>query len=161
MSRKQFMYVINFIARLMRFTFISLFLLFGSFTARAQLPYQLMGARAAGMGGASVTMADVWALQYNIGALAGVQEAKVAAGYQTRFDLPELSTAGAVLSWPLTLGVAGMSISRYGFGAYSLQEATLGFAHQIGVFSLGIQGGFVQAGTETIAADAHSSYSQR
>ena len=29
-----------------------------------------------------------------------------------------------------------------------MQEATLGFAHQIGVFSLGIQGGFVQAGTK-------------
>lgn len=115
--------------------------------ATAQLPYQLLGAKAAGMGGAAVAVPDLWALQYNIGALAGVQEAKLAVGYQTRFNIPELSTAAALLSWPLPVGVGGLSISRYGFGAYSIHEGSLGFAHQIGQFSMGVQGGFVQAGT--------------
>ncbi|WP_224999225.1 hypothetical protein [Cesiribacter sp. SM1] len=116
--------------------------------AEAQLVYQLTGARAAGMGGAAAPVTDVWALHYNIGALAGVQEATVAASFQSRLNIPELSTAAITFCTPLHTGVAGAGISRFGFGAYSLTEGSLGFAHQINFVSIGLQAGFVQAATK-------------
>ena len=113
----------------------------------AQIPYQLAGARAAGVGGASVALSDIWSLQYNVGALAKVQSPRLTAGYQTRFNLPELSTAAVLLALPLPHGIVGASVSRYGFGAYQLTEASLAFAHQIRFASLGLQAGFVQTAT--------------
>ncbi|AHM58309.1 hypothetical protein D770_00155 [Flammeovirgaceae bacterium 311] len=127
--------------------FLSFFLLIGFLFAEAQLVYQLPGARAAGMGGAAAPVTDVWALHYNIGALAGVQETTVAASYQSRLNMPELSTAGIVFCVPLPVGVAGAGVSRFGFGPYSLSEVSLGFAHQIRLVSIGLQAGIVQAAT--------------
>jgi hypothetical protein len=128
--------------------FLVICLLNSSLPAEAQLVYQLAGARAAGMGGAAAPVTDVWALHYNIGALAGIQETTVAASYQSRLNIPELATAGLTFCMPLRIGVAGAGISRYGFGAYSLTEGSLGFAHQIRFVSLGLQAGFVQAATK-------------
>lgn len=99
------------------------------------------------MATATAALADVWALQYNIGALAGVQNISLAAGYQTRFNLPELSTSALVVAIPTAVGVAGASLSRYGFGPFHLTEASVGFAHQIRLVSIGLQGGFVQSAT--------------
>ncbi len=125
------------------------FLLLGCLsTAKAQPEYQLMGARAAGVGGAAVTLTDIWAMQNNIGALADLQEAQAAVGTQTRFNLPELSTAALAVGMPLAIGTAGLSLSRYGFGAYSLMEASIGFAHHINFVSIGVQAGLVQAATK-------------
>jgi hypothetical protein len=100
------------------------------------------------MGGATVPLTDSWAVQYNIGALADLEESTVAAGYQTRFNLPELSTAAVLIATPLRFGVAGASFSRWGFGPLSMQEGSLGLAHKIHLVSLGVQGGFVQMATE-------------
>jgi hypothetical protein len=130
----------------MRRVLFILFLLYG-YTAIAQLPYQLIGARTAGMGGAASAHPDVWATQNNIGALAGVQEISFSAGVQTRFNLPELSTSALAFAMPTPAGVAGGSVSRYGFGPYHLTEATVGFAHQIRLVSIGAGAGFVQSAT--------------
>jgi hypothetical protein len=119
----------------------------GSHLGYAQLAYQLMGASAAGKGNATVAQADAWAMQYNVGALAGVQQLSVAAGIQTRFNLPELSTTALVLAVPTAVGVVGGSVSRYGLGPYHLTEASVGFAHKIRLVSIGVQGSFVQSAT--------------
>lgn len=132
----------------MRVFFLSYILLLVLSSANAQPVYQLTGARAAAMGGAAVAATDIWAVQYNIGALAALTQAQVAVGYQTRFNLPELSTAALALGMPLPTGTAGLSVSRYGFGAHSLQEASLGFAHQLGFVSLGLQAGIMQVATK-------------
>lgn len=132
----------------MRAFFLAYLLLSILCSANAQPVYQLSGAGAAAMGGAAVAATDVWAVQYNIGALAALPQAQIAVGYQTRFNLPELSTAAVALGLPLPVGTAGLSISRYGFGAHSLQEASLGFAHQLGFVSLGLQAGLVQVATK-------------
>ncbi|EMR02798.1 hypothetical protein ADICEAN_02073 [Cesiribacter andamanensis AMV16] len=82
----------------------------------AQLPQHFFGARAAGMGGAVAPLADSWALQYNIGALAEATEPQLAAGYQTRLNLPELSTAAVMVNYPLLSGVAGPLLAAMDLG---------------------------------------------
>lgn len=108
-----------------------------------QLP-AINGARAAALGLASATLSDVWAVQNNIGALAGFERTAAGFTYNTRLNLPELTTVGAVLAIPLLNGMAAGSLSRYGTGAYRLQHIGIGYSHKISFMSLGMKLNYLQ-----------------
>lgn len=113
-----------------------------------QMPPELNGAKAAATGMAAVTESDIWAIQNNIGALAGLQEPMVAFSFNTLLHLQELTTYGALLGLPLKYGVAAASFTRFGTGAYSVRTAGLGFSHKINVFSIGMKLSWLQQSIE-------------
>lgn len=108
----------------------------------------ISGARAAALGMASATLSDIWSVQNNIGALAGFNKAAAGFSYNTRLNLPELTTLGVVLALPLQKGMAAASLSRYGTGAYRLQEIGLGYSHKISFISVGIKLNYLQQSIE-------------
>lgn len=127
-------------------------LLLAPFTLQAQSRPSLPGAGAAALGEAAVTLSNAWAVQNNIGALATVEETSLVFGYSTRFHLQELTSFGCMAAMPLRQGVAAASFSRFGTGAYSLQEFGLGYSHQISFMSLGLRANYLQQSIEGLGS---------
>ena len=129
----------------MRFTLSKVYIftlstcLFLPLMLTAQIVPDFYGAKAAGLGRASVTESDVWAIQNNIGALAGLEKPSMAFGYNTRFNLQELTTFGALLAYPIQSGAISASFTRFGTGAYHIQTAGMGYSHRISYVSLGVK----------------------
>lgn len=118
------------------------------FAVAAQLVPELNGAKAAATGMASVTVTDVWAVQNNIGALAGLELSSIAFSYNTRLHLQELTTFGALVALPLQKGAVAVSFTRFGTGAYHTQTAGLGYSHKINYISLGVKVSYLQQSIE-------------
>ncbi|WP_017732961.1 PorV/PorQ family protein [Nafulsella turpanensis] len=132
--------------------FIFSFFLLAIPFAHGQVYPAISGARAAALGHASVGLSDIWAILNNIGSLADVEAPAVAFGYQTRFQLQELSTLGALIAWPLPTGVLGGSVSRFGTGIYSVHSAGIGYSHKINYISVGIKLNYLQQAIETVGS---------
>ncbi|MBI3502335.1 MAG: hypothetical protein HY063_11125 [Bacteroidetes bacterium] len=91
-----------------------------------------LGARSAGMGNASVSLADVWSVQNNQAGL-GFQK-KFSAGivYQNPFLMKELSTKAFGLAAPVKGGTFGVLVSSFGYSQFSQNKIALAFGKSFG-----------------------------
>ncbi|GEO22978.1 hypothetical protein CQA01_35120 [Cyclobacterium qasimii] len=108
------------------------------------------GAQSIGIGNASVTLSDPWAIFNNIGALGKApSEAHAIAGYDHRLGLNELTTLAAGITLPTEkIGTIGIGISNYGGELFNQQQIGLGLAKQLGLASLGIKINYFQTNIE-------------
>lgn len=96
------------------------------------------GARAAGMGNASVTSSDVWAMGNNTAGIAGLKAPAVGVYAENRFGESAFTTVALQAVYPTQqYGTYGFSVSRFGDALFSQQHAGVGVAHKLGQFSLG------------------------
>ena len=136
--------------------FVSLILVF--VCAQAQTSDFPIGARAAGMGNASVALTDIWAVHHNQAALVGLKQAGVAAYYENRFLLSNLNLQGvtAVLPTPKA-GVFGLSYARFGNNLYNQSRYSLAYGKKLWEFlSLGIQLSYLNTHIAENYGDRHS-----
>jgi hypothetical protein len=114
------------------------------------------GAQSIGMGNASVTLSEPWAIFNNIGALGKAPSEIVAiAGYDHRLGLNELTTLAAGIILPSEkLGTIGIGISNYGGKLFNQQQIGLGLAKQLGLASLGIKINYFQTNIEGFGRSA-------
>ncbi|MDX5442549.1 MAG: hypothetical protein LPJ89_02065 [Hymenobacteraceae bacterium] len=105
-----------------------------------------VGARAQGLSGAAVTIADMWALSNNPAALALLKNTEVGAYAENRFSVKAFSTVDlqAVKPFNEKFGTAGLEFYRFGDDLYSEQRVGAGFGHKLGFVSLGIKADLVQ-----------------
>ena len=104
----------------------------------------LMGARQAGMGYASSTSKDEWALFSNVGALGKTQQLSTAFAYEAVPALVGANRMAAVLNVPLRWANAGLGMFRFGDAIYSEQIISLGIGNQFGITSLGVKLNYIQ-----------------
>ncbi|MFN6090008.1 MAG: hypothetical protein ACK47E_14790 [Cyclobacteriaceae bacterium] len=104
----------------------------------------LMGARQAGMGYASSTPKDEWALFSNVGALGKTQQLSTAFAYEAVPALVGANRMAAVLNVPLRWANAGLGMFRFGDAIYSEQIISLGIGNQFGITSLGAKLNYIQ-----------------
>jgi hypothetical protein len=98
------------------------------------------GARAAGMGKASVLLQDVWAVQNNPAATAWLKSPTAGLFCENRFLLQELSSLAVCMVLPTPAGSFGLNVSSFGFSLYQEIKAGVGYARKFGKsFSAGIQ----------------------
>ena len=103
--------------------------------AQADVP---MGARAAALGNASVTLPDLWALHNNVAGIAHLAQPEVGVFVENRFGLRAFTTVALQAAYPTgKYGTYGLSMSRFGDELYSQQSLGIGVAHRLGQFSLG------------------------
>lgn len=117
-----------------------------------------IGARSAGMGNASVTLTDLWAIHHNQAAMVGLEQAGVAAYYENRFLLSTLNlqAATAVLPTPKA-GVFGVSYSRFGNKLFNQSRYGFAYAKRLWKFlSVGLQLSYLNT---TLAEDYGSRHS--
>ncbi len=112
----------------------------------AQTDNALVGARAAGMGNASVVLADSWAILNNPAGMTGVQQGTAFATYENRFGFTPFQTlsVGAVLPLNIKDAAAGLSISRFGDELYNELKIGIGYAQKIDLVSLGLKINYLQ-----------------
>jgi hypothetical protein len=104
-----------------------------------------VGARAVGLGGAAVTLADSWALSNNPAGIATLKQVQLGAYAHNRFSLKELTTVGLLAVLPThRWGTVGLDAQRFGGDLYNEQRLGIGLAHQLGVVRLGLKADVLQ-----------------
>ncbi|MGD1842778.1 MAG: type IX secretion system membrane protein PorP/SprF [Thermonemataceae bacterium] len=111
----------------------------------AQTDNPATGAKAVGMGNASATNADAWALYNNVGALGEVEEMNALFAFDLRYGVVEFSTLSFGFVMPMSFGgVAGVSFSRFGDEIYNEQKIGLAYSHRISFMQVGAKVNYTQ-----------------
>ena len=91
-----------------------------------------LGARSSAIGGASVSLSDVWSVQNN---QAGLGFQKTFTGgivYQNPLMVKELSTKALGLAMPVKGGTFGLLVSNFGYKLFSQNKYSLAFGKSFG-----------------------------
>lgn len=115
------------------------------------------GARQTGMGGASVSLADVWSLTNNPAGIAALQSTSAGIAFQNRFFMKELSQRSGVVAMPSSLGTFGLGFTQFGYRLYNENFVRLAYARNLHPnfrAGLGFNYIYVQAGNEYPARQA-------
>ena len=112
-----------------------------------------IGGRAIGLGNASVTLRDHWAMFNNIGGIAGIQDKYAGVFMGNRFNSKSFSTiaAGFVMPTPKE-GAATLNFQRFGDGLFNQSNVGLGYGHKIAGVTLGIQLNYMQTSVSEIGS---------
>ncbi len=113
----------------MKYICLICFLFLFSFHVKAQVN---PGSRFMAMAKTGVALQDIWSLQQNQAGLAGLQKPCIAIAYEQRFAGQELSAQSALFALPYKQHVVGFRFQRYGFSAYSEQQAGFALARKFG-----------------------------
>jgi hypothetical protein len=112
-----------------------------------------VGARAGGLSGAALTLADVWAVSNNIAGIARLKKPALGAFAENRFNLQAFTTVACLGVLPLKPGTGlGLELSRFGDKVYNEQQAGLGLAHQLGPVRLGLKASLWQVHLEGLGS---------
>jgi hypothetical protein len=90
------------------------------------------GPRITALGNAGVALQDVWAAKKNQAGIAGLTSPVVAAGYENRYGVKELSTQSAVFAIPIKNYAIGASFQSYGVDNYNEIKSGLSLAKSFG-----------------------------
>ncbi len=103
-----------------------------TFTLSAQYD-QTKGARQAGMGGAALFNADVWATFNNQAQLAKLEKIAIGVSFSDRFAMPELADKSAVAAFRIDkFGAIGVSYTGFGNSDFRTDKFGLAYAKQLG-----------------------------
>lgn len=125
---------------------LCLFIFFGTHTISCAQGYPFpIGARAWGIGNATVARADFTSGFNNIAGLGGLREAGLISSFDSHYGFDGIGTFsfGAVLPLSSDLGM-GLSIQRFGDKLYNESAIGLGAGHRIGRFRMGAKANFLQ-----------------
>lgn len=86
-----------------------------------------LGARSSGMGNASVSLNDVWAVQNNQAALGLIKTVAFGVSYLNPFMIQELGTKAFGAALPVKDGTFGLMVSDYGYHSFHRNKIGLGF----------------------------------
>lgn len=99
-------------------------LIFSTYSYAEKLKF---GARSVALGGASVSLVDIWASYNNQAALAKINNIQCAAFYINNFSIKELSTKAVSCLLPSKYGNFNINISQFGYSKYN--ETKIGFSY--------------------------------
>jgi hypothetical protein len=120
-------------------------LLASTFSVKGQINNAAVGARAVSMGGAAVTLSDLWSLSNNPAGMAALTGLEAGTYAHNRFSLQELTTVGLLVAFPTAkYGTVGLDVQRFGGEFYNEQRLGLGLAYQLGVVRLGLKADVLQ-----------------
>ena len=123
---------------------IFILLIFFLHHSNGQSISKLLGAKASGMGYAVTTTHDEWSVFNNIAGIASTKEFYSGASYEVRPASVSGNRLGALACAPLSFGVLGLGVFRFGDDLYNEQIISLGFANKIGNTSLGARASYIQ-----------------
>jgi hypothetical protein len=103
-----------------------------------------IGARAAGIGYASVGSHDEWSLFNNPGGLGKMEQINAAFSLEVQSQLKGANRMAAVFNHPFKWGTLAAGVFRFGDDLYNEQTLSAGFGNQVGIASLGIKANVIQ-----------------
>lgn len=90
------------------------------------------GPRLTALGNASVTLKDIFSAMANQAGLAGLEHPEIAASYENRFGIQDLSTKSAVVAFPLKNYILAASFISYGVSSFTESKSSLSLAKAFG-----------------------------
>ena len=123
------------------------------FFAQGQTGSFNLGARSAGMAGASLTLDDEYSLFNNIGGLGRVDNHAAFAAYQNRYGVSEFQVVGAGAIFSGGIGNAGVGFYKFGDDLYSEQRLHLAFGNKMQMVSLGVGLDLLQYNVSTVGTN--------
>ncbi len=99
-----------------------------------------LSANATGMGNTDAVLQDAYSIFQNVAGMSAIKHVVSITTYHSLYGLSSglaQMSAGAVV--PVRIGVAGIGVSRTGDELFSIHTLSLGYAHQIEQFSMGIR----------------------
>lgn len=98
------------------------------------------GARAAALGGATVTLEDAWAGFHNQAGLVNLKAFSAGAFFQNRFLIKELGDRGMFAAMPINNGTFAFTYQSFGYSSFNQSRAGLAYALKLNdKFSFGVQ----------------------
>jgi hypothetical protein len=118
----------------------TLLILFFSFAACGLFAQNsTVGGRASALGGASVTLSDVYSAQNNQAGLGFVKNAAVGAYYENRFLVKQLSYSSFTAALPIKKGAFGITYTGFGYSAFRQSKFGVGYGMKLSEnFSAGV-----------------------
>jgi hypothetical protein len=99
-----------------------------------------VGARFAGMGYASTTLADLWSVRANQAGLAGLEHPVAGVYFQQHWLSEELAMQGLGFAMPVGKGCFAISGNSFGGSLYAEQQFGLAYAMRLSeTFRVGVQ----------------------
>ncbi len=142
----------------MRALLLNILLLGFHGTLLAQSSDFRVGARAAGMANASVTLVDLWSVHHNQAGLGLLDRAGASVYYENRFLLSDLNLQAATFAIPTgKAGTFGVSYSRFGNRLFNQSSYGLAYGRQLFPFlSVGLQLNYLHTHLAEGYGDRHS-----
>lgn len=98
------------------------------------------GARFAGMGGAGITLVDLWSVSHNQAGLAGLEHPVAGAYYQQHWLSPDLAQQGLAFALPVGKGCFAATANSFGNTLYAQRTFGLAYAMKLSeAFRAGVQ----------------------
>ncbi|GGF20863.1 hypothetical protein [Hymenobacter cavernae] len=120
------------------------------------------GARAAGLGNASVTLTDVWSIGNNVAGLGQVTQKSIGFYAANQFVMSALSSAALAVALPIGAvaetdtkaknGVVGLEAQRFGDKRYAEQRLGAGYGYRGGQVSVGVRADLLQLSMEGLGS---------
>lgn len=110
----------------------------------SQSIYAPVGARAIGMGDASVTLSGFWSAFQNTAGIAKSNQIETGASYENRFGMEGFNFMAAGVTAPISIGNLSLSAFRFGDDLYNEHKVSLGYATKIGIIQLGGRVNYLQ-----------------
>lgn len=104
------------------------------------------------MGGASISIEDVWAVFNNPAGINQVKSETALFSYRNRYSISQLSSIGAAYIQPLQFGHVGLNAFRFGDDLFSEQKAGIVFSDRMGIVALGGGVNYVQFNIEGLGS---------
>ena len=117
-------------------------------TIKAQSVSSFMGSRSYALGNATACINDEWSIFNNVAGLTGINEATASASTLARPALKAANKSAFVFAAPLKHGAMGIGAFHFGDALYSENVAAMGYAHKLGITSLGIKLNYIQFNAE-------------
>jgi hypothetical protein len=92
----------------------------------------IIGGRSGGLGKASVSLTDFWAIQNNPAGMAMQKDISAGIAYENRFMLKELGLKSVAFIMPVKFGVLGLSYNQFGYNLYNENKVGLAYARAFG-----------------------------
>ncbi|OEJ99956.1 hypothetical protein BFP71_10455 [Roseivirga misakiensis] len=115
-------------------------LVFHSFYLKGQtsgIPYA--DPVSSGLGGITSVLSSPWSAFNNPAGLTSIEETTATVAYKTIIGFAPFNTISGSASFPNQLGVAALSITKFGDDVFSNQVIGLSFAKKMGIMSLGLK----------------------
>ncbi|MFT7589220.1 MAG: hypothetical protein ACI959_001437 [Limisphaerales bacterium] len=105
------------------------------------------GGRAAGIGGATVSLIDGWSVFHNPGALCMLDQFTISTSTSRLHLVEGLNYQGLGISWPTNSGSFGLSLNYLGFSRYNEQRITFAYSRSLAPkLGIGLQFNYLTTG---------------
>jgi hypothetical protein len=128
------------------------FIILLQYVTKAQGVSSFMGSRSYALGNSTVCVNDEWSIFNNVAGLTSVSESTASFSCLSRPNLKAANKSAFAFATPFKSGALGLGVFHFGDNLYNENVATIGYAHKLGITSVGVKLNYIQFSAESYGA---------